>query len=91
MVFLEGHFHRIKRLTPNEEDFVKYHVSMRDGEFDAVFYKNKQLDKWWMEIPLVGEQADTLKIIFLFLALIEIIKLLAKESFLIGGGKPSKR
>ena len=55
--FLEGHFHRMKRLTPNEKDFVKYHVSMRDGEFDAVFYKNKQLNKWWMEIPLVGEQA----------------------------------
>ena len=55
--FLEGHFHRMKRLTPNEKDFVKYHVSMRDGEFDAVFYKNKKLNKWWMEIPLVGEQA----------------------------------
>ena len=59
--FLEGHFHRMKRLTPNEEDFVKYHVSMRDGEFDAVFYKNKQLNKWWMEIPLVGEQAEQFK------------------------------
>lgn len=59
--FLEGYFHRMKRLSPNEEDFVKYHVSMRDGEFDAVFYKNKQLDKWWMEIPLVGEQAEQFK------------------------------
>ena len=59
--FLEGHFHRMKRLTPNEKDFVKYHVSMRDGEFDAVFYKNKQLNKWWMEIPLVGEQAVQFK------------------------------
>ena len=59
--FLEGHFHRMKRLTPNEKDFVKYHVSMRDGEFDAVFYKNKQLNKWWMEIPLVGEQAIQFK------------------------------
>ena len=59
--FLEGHFHRMKSLTPNEEDYVKYHVSMRDGQFDAVFYKNKQLDKWWMEIPLVGEQAERFK------------------------------
>lgn len=59
--FLEGYFHRMKRLTPNAEDFVKYHVSMRDGEFDATFYKNKQLDKWWMEIPLVGEQIERFK------------------------------
>ena len=59
--FLEGHFNRIKRLTPNEEDFMKYHVSMRDGEYDAIFYKNKQLDKWWMEIPLIGEQAEHFK------------------------------
>ena len=51
----------MKRLTPNEKDFVKYHVSMRNGEFDAVFYKNKQLNKWWMEIPLVGEQAVQFK------------------------------
>ena len=54
--FLEGYFHRMKRLTPQEGDFVKYHVSMRDGEFDATFYKNKQLNKWWMEIPLLEEQ-----------------------------------
>ena len=54
--FLEGYFHRMKRLIPNDKDYVKYHVSMRNGQFDTVFYKNKQLNKWWMEIPLVGDQ-----------------------------------
>lgn len=59
--FLEGYFHRMKRLTPQEGDFVKYHVSMRDGEFDATFYKNKQLNKWWMEIPLLEDQMEQFK------------------------------
>ena len=35
--------------------------SMRDGEFDATFYKNKQLNKWWMEIPLLEEQMEQFK------------------------------
>ena len=59
--FLEGYFHRMKRVVPNEDDFVKYHVSMRDSEFDGVFYKNKQLDKWWMEIPVLDLQEDRFK------------------------------
>lgn len=59
--FLEGYFHRMKNIKPNELDYVKYHVSLREGEYNATFYKNKQLDKWWMEIPLVGEQVERFK------------------------------
>lgn len=59
--FLEGCFHRMKEFKANEEDFLKYHVSLRDREFNITFHKNKQLDKWWMEIPLVGEQLSRFK------------------------------
>jgi heme/copper-type cytochrome/quinol oxidase subunit 2 len=33
---------------------VKYHVSMREGEYNACFYKNKKLEKWWMEVPIIN-------------------------------------
>jgi hypothetical protein len=26
---------------------------MREGEYNACFYKNKKLNKWWMQIPLL--------------------------------------
>ena len=40
----------------NEEDYVKYHVSITDHKQDIVFYKSKKTDRWWMEIPLPAEQ-----------------------------------
>ena len=52
--FFEGFFHKMKRFKPNDDDMVKYHISLRDGEFNTCFYKNKKLDKWWVEIPLIN-------------------------------------
>ena len=52
--FFEGFFHKMKRFKPNDDDMLKYHVSLRDGEFNTCFYKNKKLDKWWVEIPLIN-------------------------------------
>jgi len=40
----------------NEEDYVKYHVTITDHKQDIVFYKSKKTDRWWMEIPLPAEQ-----------------------------------
>lgn len=40
----------------DEEDYVKYHVSITDHKQDIVFYKSKKTDRWWMEIPLPAEQ-----------------------------------
>jgi len=40
----------------NEEDYVKYHVTITDHKQDIVFYKSKKTDRWWMEIPLPTEQ-----------------------------------
>ena len=52
--FFEGFFHKMKRFKPNDDDMVKYHISLRDGEFNTCFYKNKKLDKWWVKIPLIN-------------------------------------
>jgi formiminoglutamase len=52
--FFEGFFHKMKSFKPNDDDMVKYHVSMRQGEYNSCFYKNKKLEKWWMEIPLLN-------------------------------------
>ena len=52
--FFEGFFHKMKHFRPTDDDMVKYHVSMREGEYNACFYKNKKLEKWWMEIPIIN-------------------------------------
>ena len=57
--FFEGYFHKMKSFKPNDDDMVKYHVSMRDGEYNGCFYKNKKLEKWWMEIPLINIDSST--------------------------------
>jgi arginase family enzyme len=53
--FMEGFFHRLKKINPASSDFVKYHVSLMDGEYNITFYKLKPVDKWWMEVPLLDE------------------------------------
>ena len=52
--FFEGFFHKMKRFKPTDDDMVKYHVSLRDGEYNACFYKNKKLEKWWVEVPIIN-------------------------------------
>ena len=52
--FFEGFFHKMKLFKTTDDDLVKYHVSMSKGEYNACFYKNKKLDKWWMEIPIIN-------------------------------------
>ena len=52
--FFEGFFHKMKRFKPTDDDMVKYHVSMREGEYNTCFYKNKKIEKWWMEVPIIN-------------------------------------
>ena len=58
--FLEGFFHKMKSISSNDKNLVKYHVSMHDGQYNACFYKNTQNDKWWMEIPLLQTNKESL-------------------------------
>ncbi len=50
--FFDGFFHKLKQFQPTDGDMVKYHVSMRKGEFNTCFFKSKVTDKWWMQIPV---------------------------------------
>jgi len=59
--FFDGFFHKMKTFKPTDKDMIKYHVSMRDGEYNACFFKNKKMDKWWMEIPLINSSSTTLE------------------------------
>lgn len=39
--------------TPNihRENYLKYYVTVSEGEYEIVFYKNRQTNRWWMEVP----------------------------------------
>ncbi|MDD4602740.1 MAG: formimidoylglutamase [Bacteroidales bacterium] len=55
--FLDGFYNRAHDFPfRNEEDYLKYRVSIRDHKEEIVFFKSKKTDRWWMEIPLPMEQ-----------------------------------
>ena len=55
--FIDGYYHRAHDFPfRNEEDYIKYRVSIRDHKEEIVFYKSKRTDRWWLEIPLPAEQ-----------------------------------
>jgi len=55
--FMEGFYSRPHDFPfRNEEDYLKYHVTISDHQQDITFYKSKKTDRWWMEIPLPAEQ-----------------------------------
>tara|TARA_B100000886_G_scaffold271217_1_gene195193 strand:- start:12016 stop:13176 length:1161 start_codon:yes stop_codon:yes gene_type:complete len=57
--FFEGFFHKMKLFKPTDNDMVKYYVSMREGEYNTCFYKNKKLEKWWMEVPIIKSNSSS--------------------------------
>lgn len=55
--FMEGFYDRPHDFPfRNEEDYLKYHVTISDNRQSITFYKSKKTDRWWMEIPLSAEQ-----------------------------------
>jgi len=55
--FLDGYYQRAHDFPfKNEEDYLKYRVTISDHKEEIVFYKSKKTDRWWMEIPLPAEQ-----------------------------------
>jgi formiminoglutamase len=55
--FIDGVYNRQQDFPfRNEEDYMKYHVTISDHKQDIVFFKSKKTDRWWMEIPLPVEQ-----------------------------------
>ena len=39
-------------------DFLKYRVSIKDDEFNLIFYKSLRTDRWWMEVPVPPEYGN---------------------------------
>jgi formiminoglutamase len=55
--FIDGFYNRAHDFPfRNEEDYLKYRVSINDHKEELTFYKSKKTDRWWMEIPLQSEQ-----------------------------------
>ncbi len=55
--FIDGFYNRAHDFPfRNEEDYLKYRVSINDHREELTFFKSKKTDRWWMEIPLQSEQ-----------------------------------
>jgi formiminoglutamase len=55
--FIEGFCNRPKDFPfRNEDDYMRYRVTITDHKEELTFYKSKKTDRWWMEIPLQSEQ-----------------------------------
>ena len=55
--FIDGYYCRANDFPfKNEDDYLKYRVSISDHKEEIVFFKSKKTDRWWMEIPLPTEQ-----------------------------------
>jgi arginase family enzyme len=51
--FLEGYYQRKDDYPAKARDqYVKFHVKIKDHHDDIVFYKSKKSDRWWMEVPV---------------------------------------
>lgn len=44
--------------SSRNDSFLKYRVSLKDDEFQLVFYKSLKTDRWWMEVPVPPEYAN---------------------------------
>lgn len=50
--FVDGFYNRKKDYPLNDkEEYVKFHVALKELEDQIVFYKSKKTDRWWMEVP----------------------------------------
>jgi len=51
--FIEGFYNRLNdRPHLNNNDYIKYTVSIKNHKDELVFYKSKKSDQWWMDVPV---------------------------------------
>ena len=48
---IEGFYHRKEELDFNTDNYFRYLVTLQEDPHELVFYKSKQTEKWWMEVP----------------------------------------
>jgi formiminoglutamase len=58
--FVDGYLNRYME-SPEEskDDFLKFITSQRHSNMNIVFYKSTRTDRWWMEIPVGDNAANT--------------------------------
>lgn len=50
--FIDGFYNRKKDFPAcNKKEYVKYTVTIDDGEQELSFYKSPRSDRWWMDVP----------------------------------------
>lgn len=49
--FIDGYYNRKNDHPVMHQEFLKYRCTLGEGQPDAVFFKSKLSDRWWMEIP----------------------------------------
>lgn len=50
--FMDGYFNRKKDYPfADKEEYLKYTVTIEEGQEEIVFYKSEKSDRWWMEVP----------------------------------------
>jgi formiminoglutamase len=55
--FIDGFYNRAHDFPfRNEDDYVKYMVTIKDHKEELTFFKSKKTDRWWMEIPMESEK-----------------------------------
>ena len=55
--FIDGFYNRAHDFPfTNEENYIKYRVSIHEHQEEIIFYKSKKTDRWWMEIQLPADQ-----------------------------------
>jgi formiminoglutamase len=48
---IEGFYHRKAEEEFNTDNYFRYLVTLNEDPHELVFYKSKQTEKWWMEVP----------------------------------------
>ena len=56
---IDGYYSRRSEIPgSNKDGYLKYRVHLRNDEFQLVFYKSVQTDRWWMEVPVPPQYAN---------------------------------
>jgi len=54
--FIDGYYNRKKDFPLTDKDeYIKFHVAVKNRDEQIVFYKSKKSDRWWMEVPCPTE------------------------------------
>ncbi len=56
--FVDGFYNRKNDSPLMHTDFLKYRCNLGENQPEAIFYKSKLSDRWWMEIPFPNNYGD---------------------------------